>query len=151
MPSERIPMIESKSERGSVRYGAAARTIWNSSSSFHSSVAQHATICCARMSSELRGISRRSSSPLRIACTKAAHSFRSEQLVLIPLFGGATRHDLLRENVERIARNFEAVELALAHCMHQSRALDQLVPGGREQTAARHRAYPVSRASDALQ
>ncbi len=47
----------------------------------HSSLAQAATSCCARMSSGADGIASRSISPLRIARTSAPHSINSSRVV----------------------------------------------------------------------
>src|SRR5262249_6418361 len=61
------------------------------------------------------------------------------------------RDDLLREDVERLARRQHAVEASRAHGAAERRALDQLVAGGREEAPLRHRAARVARAPDPLE
>ena len=51
---------------------------------------------------------------------------------LASLFGRTTGDDLLRQNIQRIARNFEPVELAFADRPYQGCAFDQLVTSGGE-------------------
>ena len=68
-----------------------------------------------------------------------------------PIFGSARGHHLLRQDVQRVSRNFEAVELAGANRAHQRGAFDQLIARGGEEAALGQRAHPVAGAADALQ
>ncbi len=74
-----------------------------------------------------------------------------EEIVFVPIFGGAHGHDLLREDVERRFGNREAVEFALAHGAHQRGAFEQFIARGGEDAALGHGAAPVAGAADALQ
>ena len=80
---------------------------------------------------------------------RAAHE--REQLVLAVF---ARRHfgdDLLREHVERMFGDVQAVELAAAHGIEQRGAVDELVAAAREDAALGHAAHRVVGAADALQ
>ena len=74
-----------------------------------------------------------------------------EQLVLAVLARGDLGDDLLREHVERMFGNAQAIELAAAHGIEQRDAVDQLVAAAREDAALRHAAHRVVGAADALQ
>ena len=74
-----------------------------------------------------------------------------EELVLAPL---ARRHfgdDLLRQHVERLFRDREAIEFPAVHTVEQRRAFDQLVARQREQPALGRPRDRVARAADPLQ
>src|SRR3989442_941080 len=73
------------------------------------------------------------------------------ELIFAELLTGARGHHLLRQDVERIAGNFETVERAAVDGAHQRRALDELVASGGEEAAFGKRTYPVSGAPHALQ
>jgi hypothetical protein len=79
----------------------------------------------------------------------AAHPV--EQSALAPVVRSDLGHDLLGQDVERLAGDRQAVELAAAHAVEQGRAFDQLVARQREQTALGRAVDGVSRAADALQ
>ena len=64
---------------------------------------------------------------------------------------GRDRHDLLREHVERIARDLRLLDLAVAHRARDDGALEQVGAELREDAALRRRAQLVARAPDALQ
>ena len=78
-PSASMSTVLSNSSRDRLRYGYAAWTSSNSASSDHSSAATQATICCARISSGLSGITNRSSSPRLAASMAAMHSTSSSR------------------------------------------------------------------------
>ena len=48
-----------------------------------------------------------------------------EERVLVPFLGGRFGDDLLREHVERLLRDADAVELAVPHGAHHRRAFDR--------------------------
>ena len=79
----------------------------------------------------------------------AAHQV--EQLVFAELLAGAGGHHLLRQNVERVARNLQAVELAAADGAHQRGAFHQLVARGGEERGPWAARPPMPGAADALQ
>ena len=55
-----------------------------------------------------------------------------EEFVFTELFASAGGDHLLRENVERVARNLQAVERAVVDGAHQRGALDQFIASGGE-------------------
>ena len=61
---------------------------------------------------------------------RAAHQL--EQRILLPLLRGRLRDDLLREHVERLARNDQMIELPRVHAAQECRAFDEIVTGERE-------------------
>src|SRR5207244_210667 len=61
-----------------------------------------------------------------------------EQRILLPLVACHRRHDLLSQDVERVRRNDQPVELALVRGPHQRGTLDQLVARQREQPTLGH-------------
>ena len=69
----------------------------------------------------------------------------------MPVLGGASGHDLLRENVQRSLGNFDAIEISVTDRANQRGAFDQFIARGGEQAALGNRAAPVAGASDALQ
>src|SRR6185312_6497346 len=75
----------------------------------------------------------------------------SEELIDIPLARRDFRDNLLREHIERLGRNVQAVELAAADTIEQRRALDEVIAGQREEAALRRSTQAVTGASDALQ
>ncbi len=87
---------------------------------------------------------------LEIAIRKRAAHER-EEIVFLPIFGGAGGHDLLRENVQRSFGNFDAVEFAVADGANQRGAFQKLIARGGEKAAFGNRAAPVAGAADALQ
>src|SRR2546429_556966 len=76
---------------------------------------------------------------------------RLEQRILLPLLACHRRHDLLGQDVERVRRDDQPVELALVRRPHQRGTLDQLVARQREQPALGHGGEVVSRSTHALQ
>ena len=79
----------------------------------------------------------------------AAHE--REELVFAVLARGDFGDDLLREHVERMLGDAQAVELAAAHGIEQRDAVDELVAAAREDAALRHAADGVVGAAHALQ
>ena len=59
--------------------------------------------------------------------------------------------NLLRHDVQRVLRDFDALQIAAANRVNDRRAFDQLVARRREQDAARPRADPMSGAPDTLE
>ncbi len=49
------------------------------------------------------------------------------ELVLVPLLSGDLGDDLLRQDIERLLREDQPVELAAAHTVEQRGALDELI------------------------
>ena len=80
---------------------------------------------------------------------RAAHEI--EQLVLAVFARRDFGDDLLREHVERMLGDAQAVELAAAHGIEQRDAVDELVAAAREDAALRHAAHRVVGAAHALQ
>ena len=80
---------------------------------------------------------------------RAAHE--REELVFAVFARGDFGDDLLREHVERMLGDAQAVELAAAHGVEQRDAIDQLVAAAREDAALGHAADRVVGAADALQ
>ena len=74
-----------------------------------------------------------------------------EQRILLPLLACHRRHDLLGQDVERVRRDDQPVELALVRGPNQRGTLDQLVARQREQPALGHGGEVVSRSTHALQ
>jgi len=75
---------------------------------------------------------------------------RAERL-LVPFLGRRLRHHLLREHVERLFGNENAVELAVLRRADHRRALDQVVPGEREDPSLGKAGHRVAGAPHALQ
>ena len=73
------------------------------------------------------------------------------QLADLDLLLGADADDLLREHVERVARNLRLLDRTLAHALHDDGGLQQIGTELREDAALRHRVERVTRAADALQ
>ncbi len=73
------------------------------------------------------------------------------QLRDLDLLVGADGDDLLREDVERIARDHRLLDRALAHALRDDRALEQVGAELREDAALRDLAERVAGAADALQ
>ena len=80
-----------------------------------------------------------------------ARRIRSNRAAFGPFGRGDLGDDLLREDVERLARNRQPVELAARDRIEQRRALDQLVARQREEPRLRNAADLMARASRALQ
>jgi len=76
---------------------------------------------------------------------------RREQVVFAPFASRDFRHDLLGDNVERTLRHDQPIELAAAHRVEESRALDQLVAREREKPSLGHAGDGMVGAADALQ
>src|SRR6202008_5173761 len=76
--------------------------------------------------------------------------YENEELILFPILAGTHGHNLLRQDVQRGFRNFDAVQMAFAHGAHQGGALYQFIARRREDAPFRNRAVPVARPSDAL-
>ncbi len=74
-----------------------------------------------------------------------------EQCRLGPFVGGDFGDDLLREHVERVARDRQPIELAALDGVEQRRAFDQLVARQRKEARLGHAADLVARAARALQ
>ena len=79
----------------------------------------------------------------------AAHQLVQRRLV--PVVGCHSRHDLLGEDVERVAGDDQPVEPALRGRPYEGGALDQLVARQREQPSLRDRLQVMSRPPHALQ
>ena len=73
------------------------------------------------------------------------------QVVDADLLAGRDRDDLLREHVERVARDPRLLDLALAHRARDDRALEQVGAELREDPPLRDRAQLVAGAADPLQ
>ena len=76
---------------------------------------------------------------------------QGEELIEVPLARGDFRHDLLRQHIERLGGNAQAIELRAPHAVEQRRAFDEIVARQREKPALRRTAQAVPGASDALQ
>jgi hypothetical protein len=74
-----------------------------------------------------------------------------KQPLLIPFQGGDFRCDLLREHIERIGRNVQAVKLAATHRIQQCCAFDEIIARQRKEPALRRATHRMARAADALQ
>ena len=74
-----------------------------------------------------------------------------EELVLLPLPRRDLGDDLLRQHIERLFGDREAIELAAIDTIQQGRALDELVTRQREEPALWGAVDRVARAADALQ
>ena len=74
-----------------------------------------------------------------------------EQLVLAVFARGYFGHDLLREYVEWMLRDVQAVELTAPHGVEQRHAIHQLIAAARKDASLRHAADRVVGATDALQ
>ena len=79
----------------------------------------------------------------------AAH--RREQRVLAPVLGRDHGDDLLREDVERMHRHVQRIELAAPHRVENRGALDQLVPRERKQPPLRGAVHRVAGTPGPLQ
>jgi hypothetical protein len=79
---------------------------------------------------------------------RAAH--QREELVLFPLSRSDFGDDLLRQHVERLFRDREAVELAAIDAIQQGRTLDELVARQRKKSALGSAVDGVARAADPL-
>ena len=74
-----------------------------------------------------------------------------EQRVLAPVLGRDHRDDLLREDVERMSRHAQPIELAASHRVEDRGALDQFVPRERKQPSFRRTVHRVPGAPCPLQ
>ena len=72
------------------------------------------------------------------------------QLVDLPLVHRAHRDDLLRQHVERLARNHRGFDSPLQHPLDHCRGLEQVAPELGDHDSARHLAHRVARAPDSL-
>ncbi len=79
----------------------------------------------------------------------AAHELM--QLRDLDLLVGADRDDLLREDVERVARNLRLLDQPRPHPLRDDRTLEQVGPELGEDPPARDLAERVARAADSLQ
>ncbi len=73
-----------------------------------------------------------------------------KQIVFRPLLGGAHRHDLLGQQVERGDRNFNRIQPAGSDGAHQRNAFDQFIARERKQPAFGNQSQRVPRTADAL-
>ena len=73
------------------------------------------------------------------------------QIVDADLLVGGDRDDLLREHVERVARDLRLLDVALAHRARDDGGLEEVGAELREDAPLRHRAELVARAPDPLQ
>ncbi len=80
---------------------------------------------------------------------RAAHELM--QLVDRDLLVGADRDDLLREDVERVARDLGLLDLARTHRLGNDGAFEQVAPELREDAPLRHRVEGVPGPSHALE
>ena len=74
-----------------------------------------------------------------------------EELVLTAFPGADLGNDLLRQDVERLLRDDQRIELTASHRIEQRDALDELVAAEREDAALGRFPQRVSRTTDALQ
>src|SRR5581483_876220 len=65
--------------------------------------------------------------------------------------GRADRHNLLRQNVQRLVGNHQTVQLTVSDRAHQGSTLQQLIAGSRDKAAFRYCSAPVTGTPDALQ
>ena len=74
---------------------------------------------------------------IEIAAAQIAIGIRAAneliQIVFAPGLGRCFGHNLLRQNIERVVGNLNALQITLADGIYKSRAFDQLVPRGWEQ------------------
>ena len=73
-----------------------------------------------------------------------------KKIIFAPVLGRASGHNLLRQNVQRILRDADAIEVAAPHGAHQRRTFDQFAARRREDAALRNGPVPMARAADAL-
>ncbi len=73
------------------------------------------------------------------------------EIVFGEILAGRGGGDLLRQNVQRRARDLQPVEIGGADGANQRGAFDQIVASGGEEAALGQSAYPMSGAADALQ
>ena len=76
---------------------------------------------------------------------------RREQRVLAPVLGRDHGDDLLREDVERMHRHVQRIELAAPHRVEYRGALDELVPRERKQPSLRGAVHRVAGTPGTLQ
>ena len=76
---------------------------------------------------------------------------QGEELIEVPLARGDFGHDLLRQHIERLGGNAQAIELPAPDAVEQRRAFDEIVARQREKPAFGRAAQAVTGASDALQ
>ena len=74
-----------------------------------------------------------------------------EQVVDVPLVERARRDDLLRDDVERVARVAHLLDEAVAHALHDDRGFEQVAAVLREDLARARLAHLVPGAADALE
>ncbi len=79
---------------------------------------------------------------------RAAHQL--EQVVFAPFARRTIRHNLLRQDIPRTFRNFQAIQIARADGAHQRGALDQLIARRGEETPFRPGSHPMPRSPDPL-
>ena len=70
--------------------------------------------------------------------------------ILIPGFSGAGSDNLLHQNVEWLRWNFQSIQIASTHCLHQRGAFNQVIAGGGEETSLGNCASPVACAANPL-
>src|SRR6185312_3954309 len=78
-------------------------------------------------------------------------AYQAMELIFVPLARCNLGGDLLREDIERAARNMQPVELTAADGLEERRALDELIARERKQTTLREAADGVARAAHTLQ
>src|SRR4029453_5587522 len=74
-----------------------------------------------------------------------------EERIFIPIFGGSGGDDLLGENIQRLFRNQQTIKLTASNTTQQRSAFDEFIATQRKDTAFRHTATFVLRATGALQ
>jgi hypothetical protein len=74
-----------------------------------------------------------------------------EERIFIPIFGGSGGDDLLGENIQRLFRNQQTIKLTASNTTQQRSAFDEFIATQRKDTAFRHTATFVLRATRALQ
>ena len=87
----------------------------------------------------------------RKRAVRVGHSRQPEKVRLLKLLAGHRGHDLLGQDIQRGLRDAQAIQLTLPDGVHQGGAFDETVPRHGEQAPPGQCAYPVARATDALQ
>src|SRR5256885_1995921 len=82
---------------------------------------------------------------------RPGHTNSFEQYVLVQILSRARRDNLLRQNIERLFRNQQSIQLAAPNRAQQCGAFDQFVATQWENSTLRQTAAFVLGATDALQ